>query len=53
MTDRLEFDAADYFVSIEGRSQITEDAVATRTGLSGDDLRQFPHPAVGSVDAVR
>jgi probable F420-dependent oxidoreductase len=50
--EQLELETAAYFISIEGRSQITEDAVAARTGLAGDDLRRFPHAAVGSVDAV-
>lgn len=50
--ERIELETAAYFISIEGRSEITEEAVASRTGLSGDDLRQFPHAAVGSLDAV-
>jgi probable F420-dependent oxidoreductase len=50
--DDLELETATYFISIEGRSQITADAVSQRTGLALEDLRRFPHAAVGSVDEV-
>jgi hypothetical protein len=30
----------------------TEEQLAEQTGLTGDDLRTFPHALVGSVDAI-
>ena len=50
--DQIELEIATYFIAIEGRSQITAEAVSKRTGLEGDDLTTFPHSAVGSVDQV-
>ena len=41
-----------YFISIEGRSEITPEAVSARTGMEIGDLKRFPHAAVGSVDEV-
>ncbi len=48
----IELETATYFISIDGRSQITADSVAQRTGLDLDALKRFPHAAVGSVDEI-
>ncbi len=48
----LELETATYFISVEGRSQITADAVAARTGLALPELKRFPHAAVGSVEEI-
>ena len=48
----LELETATYFISIEGRSQITPDQVMARTGMDLATLKRFPHAAVGSVDEV-
>ena len=48
----LELETATYFISIEGRSQITPDQVMARTGMDLASLQRFPHAAVGSVDQV-
>ena len=50
--DEIELETATYFISIEGRSQITADAVMQRTGMGLEELKRFPHAAVGSVDEV-
>jgi probable F420-dependent oxidoreductase len=50
--EQLELETAAYFISVEGRSQITPEAVMTRTGMDRDQLRTFPHAAVGSVDEI-
>lgn len=48
----LELETATYFVSIEGRSTISADQVMDRTGLPLDELKRFPHAAVGSVEEI-
>jgi alkanesulfonate monooxygenase SsuD/methylene tetrahydromethanopterin reductase-like flavin-dependent oxidoreductase (luciferase family) len=48
----IELETATYFISVEGRSQITADAVSARTGLQLAELKRFPHAAVGSVDEI-
>ena len=48
----IELETATYFISVEGRSEITAEAVSKRTGLSGEELTRFPHAAVGSVDQI-
>ncbi len=50
--DQIELETATYFISIDGRSEITADAVSKRTGLEMADLKRFPHAAVGSVDEI-
>lgn len=50
--ERIELETATYFISIEGRSEITQEAVSARTGMAIDELKRFPHAAVGSVDEV-
>lgn len=50
--DTIELETATYFISVEGRSEITADAVSKRTGLPLDELKRFPHAAVGSVDEI-
>ena len=50
--DELELETATYFISVEGRSQITADQVMARTGMELTDLKRFPHAAVGSVDEI-
>ncbi len=50
--DDLELETATYFISIDGRSSITADAVMARTGLDLPTLKAFPHAAVGSVDEI-
>ena len=50
--DQLELETAAYFISIDGRSAITAEAVMARTGMDREQLRNFPHAAVGSVDEV-
>lgn len=50
--DQIELETATYFISIDGRSEITPDAVSKRTGLEMADLKRFPHAAVGSVDEI-
>ncbi len=50
--DEIELEISTYFVSIEGKSEITADAVMARTGLGMAELQAFPHAAVGSVEAV-
>jgi probable F420-dependent oxidoreductase len=50
--DDLELETATYFISIEGRSQITPDQVMARTGMDLQTLQRFPHAAVGSVEQV-
>ncbi len=48
----IELETAAYFISVEGRSQITPEAVMARTGMDRDQLSGFPHAAVGSVDEI-
>lgn len=50
--DDLELETATYFISIEGRSEITAEQVMARTGLGREELKRFPHAAVGSVEEV-
>lgn len=50
--DELELETATYFISVEGRSEITAEQVMARTGMSLDELKRFPHAAVGSVDEI-
>ena len=48
----IELETATYFISIEGRSSVTPDAVMARTGMDLATLQRFPHAAVGGVDQV-
>ncbi len=48
----IELETAAYFISVEGRSKITAEAVMARTGMDLDQLHSFPHAAVGSVDEI-
>jgi probable F420-dependent oxidoreductase len=50
--DQLELETATYFVSVEGRSTITPEAVMARTGMDLPTLQRFPHAAVGSVEQI-
>lgn len=50
--DSIELETATYFVSIEGRSEITPEQVMARTGMDLATLKRFPHAAVGSVDEI-
>jgi probable F420-dependent oxidoreductase len=50
--DELELETATYFISVEGRSQITAEQVMARTGMELADLKRFPHAAVGSVEEI-
>ena len=50
--DQVELETAVYFVSVEGRSAITADAVMARTGMDLPTLQRFPHAAVGSVEQI-
>ncbi|MBC7631335.1 MAG: TIGR03621 family F420-dependent LLM class oxidoreductase [Flavobacterium sp.] len=49
--DDLELEFAAYFLAVEGGTT-TEEQLIEMTGLSGENLRTFPHALVGSVDAV-
>lgn len=48
----IELETATYFISVDGRSQVTAEAVSARTGLPVPELKRFPHAAVGSVDEI-
>jgi probable F420-dependent oxidoreductase len=48
----IELETATYFISVEGRSQITAEQVTARTGMELADLKRFPHAAVGTVDEI-
>ena len=48
----LELEAATYFISVQGRSEITAESVMARTGMELAELKRFPHAAVGSVDEI-
>ncbi len=50
--DDLELETAAYFIAVEGRSQLTAEAVMARTGMDLPTLQRFPHAAVGSVEAI-
>jgi probable F420-dependent oxidoreductase len=50
--DDIELETALYFISVEGRSEITADALMARTGLSREEIIDFPHAGVGSVDEI-
>ena len=50
--DSLELETATYFISVQGRSEITAEQVMARTGMELDELKRFPHAAVGSVDEI-
>lgn len=50
--DQIELETATYFISVDGRSEITPEAVSKRTGLEMAELKRFPHAAVGSVDEI-
>ena len=50
--DQIELETATYFISVEGRSEITPDQVMARTGMDLPTLKRFPHAAVGSVDEI-
>jgi probable F420-dependent oxidoreductase len=48
----IELETATYFISVEGRSEITAGSVVARTGMELAELKRFPHAAVGSVDEI-
>jgi probable F420-dependent oxidoreductase len=48
----IELETATYFISVEGRSEITAEQVSARTGLDLPVLKRFPHAAVGSVGEI-
>jgi probable F420-dependent oxidoreductase len=50
--DDIELETATYFISVEGRSEITAESVVARTGMELAELKRFPHAAVGSVDEI-
>ena len=50
--DQLELETGVYFISVDGRSEITPDDLIERTGMDRAQLRGCPHAAVGSVDDV-
>ena len=50
--ERIELETATYFISVEGRSEITPEQVMARTGMDHATLKRFPHAAVGSVDEI-
>ena len=50
--DSIELETACYFVSVDGVSEITTEALMARTNLTRDELVDFPHAAVGSVDEI-
>jgi probable F420-dependent oxidoreductase len=47
-----ELEIAAYFTAVTGVSEIGADALSTRTGLSSDELRRFPHALVGDVGEI-
>ncbi|MGY1616077.1 TIGR03621 family F420-dependent LLM class oxidoreductase [Geodermatophilus sp. SYSU D00691] len=48
---QLELETAAYFLAVEGGAT-TEEQLAAQTGLSGEELRRFPHALVGSVEEI-
>lgn len=48
----IEWETALYFLSVEGASPVGVPDLTARTGLARDDLEEFPHAAVGSVEAI-
>jgi probable F420-dependent oxidoreductase len=50
--DDIELETATYFISVEGRSEITAESVVARTGMELAELKRFPHAAVGSVEEI-
>ena len=50
--DQIEMETALYFVSVEGRSEVTAESLTARTGLSRQEIEDFPHAGVGSVDQI-
>lgn len=50
--DQIELETATYFISVDGRSEITAEQVMARTGMDLATLKRFPHAAVGSVDEI-
>lgn len=50
--DQLTLETGAYFVSVEGRSDLSAADISARIGLEGDDLTTFPHALVGSVDQI-
>jgi alkanesulfonate monooxygenase SsuD/methylene tetrahydromethanopterin reductase-like flavin-dependent oxidoreductase (luciferase family) len=48
----IELETATYFISVQGRSEITAESVMARTGMELAELKRFPHAAVGSVDEI-
>ena len=48
----IELETATYFISVEGRSEITAESVVARTGMELAELKRFPHAAVGSVEEI-
>lgn len=48
----LELETGAYFVAVEGGTEVTEADLRQRTGLSGSELRAFPHALVGSIDDI-
>jgi probable F420-dependent oxidoreductase len=50
--DDIELETATYFISVQGRSEITAEQVMARTGMDLATLKRFPHAAVGTVDEI-
>jgi probable F420-dependent oxidoreductase len=50
--DQLELETGVHFISVDGRSEITAEALMARTGMDREQLRNCPHAAVGSVHDV-
>jgi probable F420-dependent oxidoreductase len=48
----IELETATYFISVQGRSEITAEAVMSRTGMELAELKRFPHAAVGRVEEI-
>jgi len=47
----IELEFAAYFLAVEGGAT-AEEQLSAQTGMTGEDLRTFPHALVGSVDAI-
>lgn len=48
----IELETAAMFISVEGRSEISVEDIAQRTGMDRAALEEYPHALVGSVDAI-
>ena len=48
----IELETAAYFVAVEGGAGPDAGYLSSRTGMSADELRAFPHALIGSVDAI-